>query len=234
MVILYAMPPSFGLPDASPFVMKTEVQLQMAGLPYRRQLGGRPSAPKGKLPYIDDDGTIVADSVFIRLYLEDKYKIDFDADLSEQERAAAVAVERLVEDHIYWMVVYMRWAVDANFAAGPAHFYDHLPDDVQSVTRDGMRANVLGYLETQGMGRHTVEEVGQLARRAFSALSRLLGDRPYMMGNRQCGVDASTFGQLASALTPWFESPVRDAAESHPNLVDYSQRMMALHYPDYA
>jgi Glutathione S-transferase N-terminal domain len=42
--------------------MKTEILLKMANLPYRTDKSGFLSAPKGKLPYIDDDDEIVADS----------------------------------------------------------------------------------------------------------------------------------------------------------------------------
>ena len=35
--------------------------LKFAGLPYREDRNGFAKAPKGKLPYIDDDGEIVAD-----------------------------------------------------------------------------------------------------------------------------------------------------------------------------
>ncbi len=37
MITLYSFGPFFGLPDASPFVMKGEMLLKLAGLPYRDQ-----------------------------------------------------------------------------------------------------------------------------------------------------------------------------------------------------
>ncbi|HEX3501403.1 MAG TPA: hypothetical protein VHT04_18970 [Stellaceae bacterium] len=37
---------------------------------------------------------------------------------------------------------------DANFAKGPAHFFDGAPDTVQQQARDGMRAA----LHAQGIG----------------------------------------------------------------------------------
>ena len=67
MIILYTFGPYFDLPDPSPFVMKAEVLLKMADLPYETDTGGFNKAPKGKLPYISDDGEIVADSTFILL-----------------------------------------------------------------------------------------------------------------------------------------------------------------------
>ena len=62
MITLYSFGPSNGLPEISPFVMKAEVLLKMAGLPFRTDTGGFRKAPKGKLPSIDDEGEIVADS----------------------------------------------------------------------------------------------------------------------------------------------------------------------------
>src|SRR5205823_1488916 len=78
MITLYTFGPAFGLPDPSPFVTKAEILLKMAALPYRTDSTGFRKAPKGKLPYIDDDGERVADSTFIRLHIEKKYGFDFD------------------------------------------------------------------------------------------------------------------------------------------------------------
>ena len=60
MITLYTFGPYFGLPDPSPFVMKAEVLLKMADLPFATDTTGFPKAPKGKLPYIRDDGKIIS------------------------------------------------------------------------------------------------------------------------------------------------------------------------------
>ena len=51
MITLYGFGTGFGLPEISPFVTKTEVQLKMAGLVYRKQRAMPPASPKGQLPY---------------------------------------------------------------------------------------------------------------------------------------------------------------------------------------
>ena len=102
MITLYTFGPYFGLPDPSPFVMKAEVLLKMANLPFETDTGGFSEAPKGKLPYIADGGEIIADSTLIRLHIEKKYGFDFDAGLSRPERGVAWAFEKMCEDHLYW------------------------------------------------------------------------------------------------------------------------------------
>ena len=55
MITLYGFGAGFGLPEISPFVTKTEVQLKMAGLAYRKERAKPPASPKGQLPYIVDE-----------------------------------------------------------------------------------------------------------------------------------------------------------------------------------
>lgn len=82
MITLYGFGPGFGLPEISPFVTKTEVQLKMAGLSYAKEKAMPPASPKGQLPYIVDEAESTADSTFIRAHIEGKYNFDFDAPLS--------------------------------------------------------------------------------------------------------------------------------------------------------
>ena len=119
MISLYGFGAGFGLPEISPFVTKTEVQLKMAGIAYRKEKAKPPASPKGQLPYIVDEAETIADSTFIRAHLEAKYGFDFDAPLSLQARAQAWAFERMIEHHVYWALVGARWVDGDNFAKGP-------------------------------------------------------------------------------------------------------------------
>jgi glutathione S-transferase len=230
MIVLNCFGPLWGLPDPSPFVIKTAVQLKMSGLPFRTEKSRPPAAPKGKLPFIEDDGVLIGDSVFIREHLERKYGVDLDAGLDRRKRAEAWAVERVVEDHLYWATVYGRWAVRVNFDKGPAIFFTGSPPEVVEAGR----ANVLANLHGQGFGRHSLAEVAALAGRSLDTLAELLGDGPFLAGETLGGADATLFAGLASMLTPHFDSPIRDAALRRPNLAAYSERMMARFYPTLA
>ena len=233
MIILYGFGEGFGLPEISPFVTKTEVQLKMAGLPYRKELARPDASPKGQMPYIDDDGEKIADSTFIRAHIERKYGFDFDAGLDLAQRAQAWAIERMIEHHVYWALVGARWIDPDNFAKGPAHFFDDAPAHLRQTLRDDTRARVAENYRIAGLGRHTHDEVIELAARSLSAVSVLLADKPYLMGDRPCGADAIAFGIIAGLLTPYFESALRRRAAQFANLGAYADRMMARYYPDH-
>ena len=233
-ITLFATRPGFGLPDTSPFVIKTEVQLKMAGLAYERASAIPPQAPNGKLPYIDDHGEVVTDSTFIRAHIERRYAVDLDEGLNLRERAEAWTIERLLEDHLYFAMVWFRWIDPENFERGPAHFADAAPEAERARMRQEMQARKASELHAQGLGRHPPGRIAELGERSIDALALMLGDKPHLLREAVSGVDATAFGVLASVMTPFFDTPLRRAAEAHRNLVAYVARMMRRYYPEHA
>ncbi|AUX24329.1 hypothetical protein SOCEGT47_048660 [Sorangium cellulosum] len=233
MITLHGFGPMFGLPEASPYVTKTEVQLKLLGLPYRKERGRPDASPKGQLPYIDDDGARIADSHFIREHLERKHGKDLDAGLDARQRAEAWAVERMLENHFAAISGRMRWLIPENFAKGPAHFVDGAPEELRPKLREELLARVRESYRAVGVTRHSDEEIVELGARSLDALSTILGDKPCLFGERPAGVDATAFAMLAGVLTPFFDSPLRTRAEGSANLVAYTARMMRAFYPDH-
>jgi len=234
MITLYGAGEGFGLPERSPYVTKTEVQLKMAGLGYVKAMASPQEAPKGQIPFIEHDGDRIGDSTFIRLHLEDVFGLDFDEGLDAGQRAQAWMIERTAENHLCWIVAYFRWLVPENFAKGPAQFFETIPGEV----RGGVMAEVLREVEqgmrANGVARHTEPEIVAVALRSLAALSQTLGDKPFLMGQRPCGADATVFGVLAALYTPFFPCQLRTAALRFTNLTVYCDRLMALFYPDFA
>jgi len=234
MIILYGFGAGFGLPEISPFVTKTEVQLKMAGLAYRKERAMPPASPKGQLPYIEDEGERVADSTFIRAHIERKYGFDFDDGLDREIRAQAWAYERMIEHHVYWALVGARWVDPENFAKGPSHFFDGAPEDRREQLRENAQFRVAENYLLSGLGRHAPDDDVDLALRSILALSVQLGEKPYLMGQKPAGVDATAFGALAGILTPFFASKLRTQVEKFGNLTAYVERMMRKYYPEFA
>lgn len=232
MITLYTFGPNFGLPDPSPFCMKAMVLLKMSGLPFQTATADLRKAPKGKAPYMEDSGKTVADSTFIRLHLEQERGIDFDAGLSDIEKGIAWAFEKLCEDNLYWIAVQSRWVDDDNFNAGPRVFFDAVPAPLRALVIPMVRRQVARDLKGQGMGRHSETENLALAVKGMESIAAFLGDKPYLMGEKPCGADATVYSFVAGFLCPQFKTPLIEATSRHANLVAYCERMKAEYFPE--
>jgi glutathione S-transferase len=74
----------------------------------------------------------------------------------------------------------------------------------------------------------------RLASRDIGAIADYLADKPYLMGDRPCGADATVFPFMAHALCPHFETAILTCAGQRPNLVAYRDRLMEQYFPDFA
>ena len=233
MITLFQFDPAFGLPNASAFCMKVETYLRMVHLDYR--IAARANimkAPKGKMPWIEDDGHVVADSGFIVDYLKDRYGDPLDAHLTLEERAVALAFRRLLEENLYWALLYTRWFTPEGWALTRGAFFGGLPpvlrDVVPLVARRGMRKEIWGH----GMGRHTPDEIYAIGKADITALADFLADKPYFLGEQPTSLDASAYAFLANLLWVPLETALKAHAQTYPQLDAYCQRMKTRYYPE--
>lgn len=233
MITLYAFGPNFGLPDPSPFCMKAMILMKMANLPYEFRLCDPRKAPKGKGPFIVDEGATVPDTTFIRWHLEKKYGHDFDAGLSPHQRASAWAFEKLCEDNLYWALLSERWMIDKNFDAGPKVFFNGIPQPLRPLVIRIVRKDVRRNLHGQGLGRHSRDEILKIADAGLAALDTHLGDNDFMMGKSPSGLDAIAFPTIVGCLPENFDTPLKAMVRSRPRLRAYCDRAMALWFPEF-
>lgn len=229
MITLHTFGPAFGQPDPSPFVMKAMALLKLSGQSHITDVfaGGPNLGPKGKRPYLVDDGVTVPDSTLIRFHLEQKYGLDFDAHLTPQQKGVTWAVEKMCEEHLYFAAVYFRWMVDENFNKGPATFFNKVPALVRPLIRAFMRNKTRNMLHAQGLGRHTEVEIAQLACRDIDALAQVLGEDDWFGGASPCAADASAGAFVLAGMCEHFDTPLLARSKSHKNLVAYAQRVQS-------
>src|SRR5262245_6178117 len=91
--------------DPSPFCLKVEAYFRLAQIPFEKtaSLAAFLKAPRKKLPYIIDDGKVIADSETIIEYLKKKYDVWLDDWLTLEQRAISHTVRRMLEDGTYWV-----------------------------------------------------------------------------------------------------------------------------------
>jgi glutathione S-transferase len=232
MIVLHTFGRLHDMIDPSPYVAKAHTLLRFAGLPYEAVPSDIRKAPRGKLPVIVDDGETIADSTFIRLHIEKKHGFDFDAGLDARERAIAWSVEKMLEDHLVWVWTHERWTHEADYANGPAHYFKGVPAVARPLVELYVKRKLARARYAQGVSRYTDAERETLSGRGLDAIATILGDKPFLMGDKPCGADATLFAFMNVLLCPKFKAPCVMQARAHSNLVAYSARIAAQYFPD--
>jgi glutathione S-transferase len=240
MITLHQFSPNWGLPNASPFCMKLETYLRMANLPYTVVYEDNlDKAPKGKMPYIkddgeddgEDDGKKIGDSNLIIEYLNEKYGDRTDAQLSPSDRGISLAMRRLIEENLYWCMVYSRWIDESNWPITRSAYFGNLPPVVQQILPGLIRKDIRKSLDGHGMGKHSPAEIYAIGCRDLIALSGFLSDKQFFFGDRPTLLDASAYATILNFLKVPMESPLATQAKQLDNLVAFCDRMTARFYP---
>ncbi|MGJ8529708.1 glutathione S-transferase family protein [Maritalea sp.] len=234
MTIQFFQPPTEpGKPNLSPFCTKLDMILQLSGVEFDRQLQMSPmEGPKQKAPFIEDGGERIGDTQFIEMHLKTAYNIDLLNEMSPMDRAVGRMLMSTMEEQLYFILVYSRWQIEENWPIMEEIFFGNMPEQVrkeiapQALTM--MRTSLFG----QGTGRHTAEEVYQLAKRIIDDTSTLLGSSDYFMSNKPTSIDASIYGVLSNCVNNPVPAPLADYVRSHPNLLAFLDRISTLFFPN--
>lgn len=231
MIKLYQFPSIWHLPNASPFCMKLETYLRMTKLPFETVSIFNPrKGPNKKLPYIEDAGKKIADSGLIIDYLKEKYGDNLDMLLTAEDKAIALAFTRLIEEHLYWIIVYSRWADEDYWEITKKAFFGKLKEPIRTFIPIILRKKTERVLYAQGIGRLTKADIYKLGVEDLKALSAQLNQKPFLMGEAPSSIDATVYAFLASILTPPIACPLQDYAKSQPAFINYCNRMKEKFY----
>jgi glutathione S-transferase len=66
----------------------------------------------------------------------------------------------------------------------------------------------------------------------FAAIAELLGDQPFLLGDKPHTVDCSLFAFLEALIPFPVDSPIKQAVLGHANLVAYRQRIRERWFKD--
>ena len=226
MIEFFKFPENFGIRDASPFVLKLETYLRLAGLDYKTTIITDPrKAPKGKLPYIKDNGQTIADSSLCIEYLQKTNGDPLGAKLTAEQHAIGHAVKTMLEERTYWVLVHTRWidpkfqhiTLDAWFGTIPGFIRGFI---TKKIIKD-MKAAMHGH----GIGRHTPEDIYAFGLKDLRTFEAVLGDKPYLLGDAPSEYDATGYGFLANFMAKPFPSPMAEYITGSKTLSAYIERV---------
>ncbi len=235
MVTLYKFKGAWGMPDVSPFCIKVETYLRLIGVPFECVVADARKAPKQKLPFIDDGGTLVDDSRDIIDHFEAKIENPLDRGISAHDRALSTAYRALLESESYFYAVHLRWQLDSGWKIYQPVLRDYgaeigVPRLLSPLILGSVRRKVVQALWGQGAGRFTQSQVEARLCANLDAVSTQLGKCPYFLGAEPRTIDATIHAFLWALVESPFESPVRVHAQKLENLVRYCAHMRQAHY----
>lgn len=226
MIKLYVLPPALGLRAVSPFCFKIEMVLAYLNEPFELILEPDPrKAPKSKLPYMDVDGQLIADSELILDDLEKKHGASLYGDLTPAEIGVGRAFTRLCEEHLYWMMVASRWLDDDYFPNVAEGFFGDLPPIVRSIVPKIAQNTVKKTYDLQGLGRHSKEEQIQFAKDDLSAIADKVAEDGFITGGRFSIFDINVASLISGLLENQPNTWISEIGKTYPALREYSDRI---------
>jgi len=223
---------SVPFPTSAPFPLKLATWLRMAGIPFEFVVANDPSkGPKGKSPWIEHGTVRMGDSTLIIEHLASQRGIDLDADLDAHQRALALSVQRMLEEHYHQCFEHQLF-----FGRGSEgrlkEFASSMPIPLRWLAPTVIKRAFRKQLHARGMGRHPEEVIVDQGKADLDALSELLGDKPYFLGDRPSSIDACVFGFLGVSVYVAGDNPLYRHGASLDNLLRYCERMRARYFPE--
>src|SRR5215813_10300544 len=156
---LFQFPRLFSIPNLSPFCSKLETWLRIAGIPYDVVDTPNPrKGPKGKLPFIEDAGLRIGDTSLIVDYLAKTRGVDLDRHLDASQRAIALLVQRTLEEHFAFVILYTHFIRADGWRHTRASF-DSVPVVARALVASMARGRMRKILRLQGVLRHSDKEI---------------------------------------------------------------------------
>ena len=159
------------------------------------------------------------------IYLKSSYT-NLDEDLNDDELAISIAMQRLLEEHLFWAVLYSRWQyTDENWKINKKAIFGRLPPVIRDIVANRTRRKIQRQIYGHGTGRHQAEEIFALGKQDLDALSAALANKKYFLGDQPTTLDSSAFGLLINIIDCPIESPLKDYGLTKKNLSDYVNRV---------
>lgn len=232
MITLHQPPRVWGIPNMSPFCVKLETYFRMTKVEYKVRRADIKVAPKGRIPYVEIDGKILGDSTLIIEYLKKKNGDPLDANLTKEQKALSLAVQGMVEEHLYFAAAALRWSDENSLEHVRKVFLGFLPPVIGPVIFKVIRKSFYKVLNAHGMGQHSRKDIVEFAIRDLTAVSDLLDRRSFFHGEEPTSIDAILYGFLVQLLwVPW-DNELKQHALSLKNLEPYCQRMKQKYWAD--
>jgi len=167
--------------------------------------------------------------------LNHHFSKDLNSHLNDEEKAVARSMQIMIEEHLYW---YFKIHLDNLLISAISLLFQRvlalwrfvyskgtlgLLNQIQSgfpwaLILPFIRRKVRGDAVSQGIGRHTKEEIFEMGLKDLKAMSNYLGGKPFFTGEKVSELDCAAFGMLAQFIWNSPGSPYEHLFNGRPNI----------------
>lgn len=229
-VVLHQFDRGTTIPNLSPFALKLETYMRMTNIKYIVDIEEPMGSVRGKCPWITLNGEEFSDSELIMDHLSRTVPQPF-GEFSPEQHALGRAVQVMLDEHTVLFIAYKRYILDnmknvySMVSKKYANYFRFMKFFFWRKFRN--------FFWMIGVGRFNEQEVMFFMFREIEALSNLLGNKQFLLGDNISVYDAAVFAELTQILygcAPEVERKVRD---KYANLVQYHDRMKGKYWPDW-
>ncbi|GAB6031502.1 hypothetical protein CHUAL_009275 [Chamberlinius hualienensis] len=240
-VYLYQFCRSGVSPSVSPYCLKVETWLRVAGIKYENvDHKMKYKSKKGQLPFVEVNGAEIADSDVIIRELSKQFHKDLDENLTREDRILSHALCIMLDHHVSW--IYGWWR-----GSNPGEFLKESKMNLQQALGSRIPNGLLTFLfklklrgkkgaaVSQGIGVHKPEEIYDFGQRDLEKLNEYLGGKPYFFGEEPTVLDCVAFAHLVQILTSQGDKyPLKVFVEEKcPQLKAFVDRIKERFWPDW-
>jgi Glutathione S-transferase N-terminal domain/Glutathione S-transferase, C-terminal domain len=218
MLTLYSYPTLFGVADNNAYGLKIFAFLKLAGLPFRHEhIFDASTAPRGQLPYIEDDGDRIGDSETIIAHVTTKYGVTLDQALTQAQRDTDLMLTRTLDD-LYWVMSYSRWQDERYWPAFRDALLREHPRLTEADLWKAKEFNAKRY-HFQGIGRYEPDAAMARGLADLGVLARLIPPGGFLHGDKPGSIGAGIYGFIANIYFYDIDTPLKKFVASHDNIV---------------
>lgn len=247
-VYLYQFSRTPVLPSLSPYCLKVETWLRLAGVKYENvDHKMKLRSKKGQLPFIELNGEEIADSAIILKELSQRFEKNVDSGLTNDQKNVSHAMISMIENHFAWVVAAWRSKYPENVIKGYKVNLQHalgtkIPNGILNFFFKFTFGRKIIYpqgakkVKAQGIGVHKPEEIIEFGQNDLKVLSEMLADKPFFFGDEPATLDVVAFAHLAQVyfIDKEVQYPLRDyMQENCPNLIGLINRIKERCFPDW-
>jgi len=187
---------------------------------------------EGLLPFVELNGEHIADSQLIIFKLSKYFKKEDK--LPKEKLAIARAVDRMVEGTLLAALICFKVVENTAKFINPKVSGAPVPEFVTNLVAPFIHGQIKARMRANGMYKHDRTDILDIMHRDLQALSDILGDKKFVMGDEPSSVDFTVFGNLASCYYLPYDQPMKRVLQQEfTNVRDLLERIKGKYWSDW-